>query len=118
MAEPRRASARCEQRLPGSPQLHKLLLHEGQRTRHLSDRVAIGGGADADGHRLTGERSRILDDEFVRQGGATERFSDATKRGLVGNRERDDDRRRVTRGFRRRVGCLGDLRTVWEVSPD
>jgi hypothetical protein len=108
----------CEQRLPGSPQLHKGLLHEGQRTRHSPDRSAIGCGVDAERGRLARERAGVLDDQRVRQGRSAERFGKAAERRLVGHRERDDDRRRVAGGFARSVSCLGDLRTVREVSPD
>lgn len=68
MAELRRAKHRAASSgYPNSPQLHKELLHEGQRTGYLSDRGAIGRRADADGHRLAGEWASILDDELVRQ---------------------------------------------------
>lgn len=94
------------------------LLHEGQRTGHLSDRGAIGRWTDADGHRLARERAGVLDDELVRQRRGAERFGDTQERLLVGNRERYDDRRRVAGRFAGGMGCLGDLRTMWEVSPD
>lgn len=119
MAEPRRAKRRAASSgYPFSPQLHKGLLHERQRTGHLSDRGAIGGGTDADGHCLAGERAGVLDDELVRQGCCAERFSDTAKRLLVGNRERDDDRWRVAGCLAGGVSCLGDLRTMREVSPN
>lgn len=45
-------------------------------------------------------------------------LGDSSERSLVGHRERDDNRRRVAGGFARGVGCLDDLRTMGEVSPD
>lgn len=73
---------------------------------------------DAERGCLARERAGILDDQRVRQGRVAERFGKLAERGFVGHRERDDDRRRVTGGFARGVGCLGDLRTMGEVSPD
>jgi hypothetical protein len=95
-----------------------LLFGERQGARDLSNRRAIGGWADADGHGLTSELASILDDELVRQGLLTERFGNAHERSLIGHCKRDDDRRRVARGFARGMGYLGDLRTVGEISPD
>jgi len=101
-----------------SPQLHKGLLHEGQRTGYLSDRCAIGRRVDADRHRLAGEWAGVFDDERVRQRGGAERIGDAPERSLVRHCERDDNRRRMAGSFASGVSRLGDLRTMWEVSPD
>lgn len=73
---------------------------------------------DAERGRLARERAGVLDDQRVRQGRSTERFGKFAERGFIGHRERDDDRRRVAGSFACGVGCLGDLRTMGEVSPD
>lgn len=117
MAELRRSVVALRAVVARSPQLHKWLLHKWQCTGDLSDRGAIGGRADAEGHRLTSKLAVFLDDELVRQGVASERFSNASERRLVGHRERDDDRRRIARSFGGSMCYLGDLRTVREVGP-
>lgn len=108
-----------DRRLPRSPQLHELL-DERQHARDLSDRRAPRDrlGVDAEGCGLARMRAGVLDDQCVREVLETESLGEATEGRLVGHRERDDDRRRVTGGFARRVSCLSDLRTVREVSPD
>jgi hypothetical protein len=73
---------------------------------------------DADGHRLAGELAGVFDDELVRQRRDAESLGDTPERRLVGHGECHDDRRRMARGFRGRVGDLSDLRTVWEVGPN
>lgn len=91
---------------------------ERQGRRHLSDRGAIGGRLDADGHRLAGERAGILDDELVGQTVLAESFGDTPQRAFVGHHERDHDGRWVPGGFGSRVGGLGDLRPMGEVAAD
>lgn len=78
--------------------------------RHrLSDRRAIGGGVDTDRHGLTGEFAGVLDDERMRERALGELPQNGLERGFVGNRERDDDRRRVTGCLTR---CVRDLRDL------
>ena len=69
----------------------KKLFHERQPRGDLSDRASVGGGDDADGHRLVGVRSFGLDDELVGQAFAVEVPGQLTERLLRRHRQRDDD---------------------------